>query len=174
MIMSDKKNSTEVEAIEDYFLANKELERTIETIIKRDTPNREVYFDSRTELNRPHVTYRFKVFTKNSEDPFALLLKEQYYTHHIAKTERDPDYFEVCRYEFLKGLKDELVNKEESSSKNRYFVKWEYKESDDSDPVERTSHFIGSGVRQVIDKLEESVPSHYKFKVHKIELLPES
>lgn len=175
--MSDKKNTDGVETVEDHFLTNKELEKTIETIIKKDTPNREVYFDNRIIHDRPQVGYRFKVFTKNLEDPFALLLKEGYYTHHVAKNDKtgDPaDFFEELRYEFLEELRQELLNKEDANSKNRYFVKWHYKVNQYSDPVERTSHFMGNHIRQVVDKLEQSIPSHYDFKIYKIELLPES
>lgn len=179
--MSDKTKTPRTN--ETYLLANKELERTIETIIKKDTPEREVYFENRIIEEDIDVTYHFEVYTKNPDDPFMLLLKKQeksgmelseHQRDHYGLEKRD-QVFHFFRGGFLQELRDELVNKEKADRHNRYWVEWYYYEKGEGgEPTRRTSHFIGKGLKEVVDKLENSVPKDYEFTIKKVELLAES
>lgn len=146
-------------------LEDKRVEKTIETIIKRDTPEREVFFDREVVVNESKEVKEMicRVFVQNPKDPFPLVLKRM-------KLLRGSDYSE-----FLEKVRTELTGEESREPNNLFWVDWGYKlKADGNEKTHKSSHFWGSGVKEVIQKIEDSIPPGYTYSIERIERISPS
>lgn len=148
------------------LVRRRELEKTIETIIKRDTPDREVFFDHKVIADEEGNTKEVRcwAYVQNPKDPFPLVLKSVSFPGWASYED------------FLGNLKNELTSSERAVE-NLYWVDWLYEPYNNSDPdskVRRQSHFWGKGVKEVVEKIEDSLPVNYSYFIERIEVLSQS